>query len=465
MKRLLIAACLLAPCAAGISGQAAAAEQQFPAVLAGQALLPARTLVAPPADAGPLFQSSGKFTAANRQRVEALESLPATSFPSARDAPRVTDIRLPLPGQAVQGMSAVHPVGDGTFWLLTDNGFGGKLNSTDALLMVHRVRPVFTTGTMEVLETIFLSDPDRKVPFAISQENTQRRYLTGGDFDPESLRVIGDRLWIGEEFGPYLLEFTRDGRLVQLFETTVSGRTHRSPDHYALNQAPAVPGPAPAFDVRRSRGFEPMAATPDGRFLYVAFEGPLWDAERGAWESVGAPGAERRVVRILEFSVAERRYTGRVMRYALHAPDHVLGDIAMIDATTAVLIERDDSTEGSRAEACQGPAQPTCFNVPAAFKRVYKIDLSRVDADGLVHVAGYIDLTDIADPDRRAHLGGTTGRFTMPHLGPEGVAVVDADTIAIVNDNNLPYSMGRRIGRADDNELVLLRVPELLRAR
>lgn len=53
----------------------------------------------------------------------------------------------------------------------------------------------------------------------------------------------------------------------------------------------------------------------------------------------------------------------------------------------------------------------------------------------------------------------------MPHLGPEGVNIVDADHIVVVNDNNLPYSTGRTIGKADGDEMALLSVGELLRAR
>jgi len=33
------------------------------------------------------------------------------------------------------------------------------------------------------------------------------------------------------------------------------------------------------------------------------------------------------------------------------------------------------------------------------------------------------------------------------------------------NDNNLPYSSSREPNRADDNELILLEVEELLKAR
>jgi hypothetical protein len=37
--------------------------------------------------------------------------------------------------------------------------------------------------TVEVKETIFLRDPDFKVPFRIAYEGTDARYLTGADFD------------------------------------------------------------------------------------------------------------------------------------------------------------------------------------------------------------------------------------------------------------------------------------------
>jgi hypothetical protein len=56
-------------------------------------------------------------------------------------------------------------------------------------------------------------------------------------------------------------------------------------------------------------------------------------------------------------------------------------------------------------------------------------------------------------------------RFTFPFFTIENVAVVDADHIIVGNDNNQPFSAGRHLSRADDNELILLRVPELLRAR
>ena len=136
----------------------------------------------------------------------------------------------------------------------------------------------------------------------------------------------------------------------------------------------------------------------------------------------------------------------------------------MIDKDTAVVIERDNG-EGDPALACNGPARPDCFNVPARFKRVYKIDLSSPDAQGFVRKVGFIDLLNIADPKGVARMGGSQGRFTFPHWCIEGVDVVDADHIVVLNDNNLTVSAAREFGKNEANEVILLRVPELLRAR
>lgn len=42
---------------------------------------------------------------------------------------------------------------------------------------------------------------------------------------------------------------------------------------------------------------------------------------------------------------------------------------------------------------------------------------------------------------------------------------VDDAHIVVAVDNNLPFSSGRQLDRAADNEFILLRVPELLAAR
>lgn len=128
---------------------------------------------------------------------------------------------IPFEGQPVQGFSAIINNGDGTFWAMSDNGFGGFENSADYHLRLYKIQPDFKTadggsGTIEVLEFIELSDPDGFIPFTITNDYTQERILTGADFDIESVQRAPDgTLWIGDEFGPFLLHVDDSGKLLE----------------------------------------------------------------------------------------------------------------------------------------------------------------------------------------------------------------------------------------------------------
>ncbi|MGH1392437.1 MAG: phytase [Trichormus sp.] len=157
--------------------------------------------------------------------LKGFASLPADSFaegPTSGTAiTGTTNGRdIPFDKQPIQGFSAVQVADDNSYWLLSDNGFGSKANSPDYLLRVYRLDPSFRgteqgDGSVNVLDFIQLSDPDNKIPFTIVNENTTDRLLTGADFDIESLTIAADgTLWIGDEFGPYLLHFDATGKLL-----------------------------------------------------------------------------------------------------------------------------------------------------------------------------------------------------------------------------------------------------------
>src|SRR5215468_11409538 len=44
--------------------------------------------------------------------------------------------------QPVQGFSAIRDNGDGTFWVMEDNGYGAIENSADFNLRVYKIRPI-----------------------------------------------------------------------------------------------------------------------------------------------------------------------------------------------------------------------------------------------------------------------------------------------------------------------------------
>ncbi len=431
-------------------------QTEFPAVLAGHALIPAFTLLQAPKDAPADLRISGKFTTGVRvQEIGSIEG---------KSANRPTGVSLPFRGQPVQGHSGIKRMPDGSYWVLTDNGFGSKANSPDAMLYLNRYTIDWKAGNLQRQQTIFLHDPDKKVPFRIVHEGSPNRYLTGADFDTESFQFAGGAIWIGDELGPWLIKTDMKGKVLAVFETMVDGKPARSPDHPSV-LTPAAPNLALDFTVRRSRGFEGMAASKDGTKLYAMLEGAIWDASTKETEKLEG----REYLRVLEFDVASERWTGRHWKYVLESNGLAIGDFNMIDETTALVIERDNG-EGTPDKACPtvgGAIQRAvnCFHDLPKVKRVYKIEMSQAIVNGPVRKIGYVDLLAIDDPNNLARKPKVDGKLSFPFFTIENVDIVDAEHIIVGNDNNLPFSSSREPNKADDNEFVLLRVPQLIQAK
>jgi hypothetical protein len=449
LRSLLAAVAVVA-----LAGPAVAAET-FPAKLAGHAFLPAMTMIAPPADAPRDAFVSGKFTGKTRNDVP----MSVMGDVGAAYGSHPTGISLPFLGQPVQGMSgfAMNRAPDGSIYTLTDNGFGTKANSPDALLFFHRMKPDFATGKVERVESVFLRDPDHKVPFRIAYEGTDGRYLTGADFDPESIQVLDGEVWIGDEFGPYILRATLDGRVLAVHATELDGEVLRGPDTPGV-VVPAVPGQD--FRVQRSGGYEGMALQPKTNLLWAMLEKPLLGED-------GKPEGD--FLRVMTFDTGKGSWTGDSFRFRLAEGATAIGDFNFIDDTRALVIERDNG-EGDPSLACKGEDKSACYPAPAKVKNIVLVDTASVDKDGTIRRIAQIDLMNIADPDGKAIVKTAADRdlkgvFTFPFFTIEDVMRVDDTHILVANDNNLPFSGGREIGRAADNEFILLDVADFLAAR
>ena len=343
-------------------------------------------------------------------------------------------VTVPFPSQPVPGFSAILDAGHGRFWAMPDNGYGAKTNSGDFLLRVYLIRPDFETarggsGTVEVLRFIQLRDPDGKIPFALFRAD---RTLTGADLDIESLRIARDgTLWFGDEFGPFLVHTDATGMVL---EAPIPLPGVQSP------QNPFLPNPD-AWTIRASRGFEGMAGSIDGKTLYPMLEGALrTDSD-----------PRRRILN--EFDLRSETYTGRTWQYRVDAafPDAVIGDLTAVDQHRFVLIERDDA---QGADARQ--------------KKIYLIDLRRVDADGFLEKRLVVDLLRIRDPDGislppRPGEFGVGDPFSFPLQSVESLEVLGGERLLVANDNNYPFSDGRWTARdrPDDTELIIVRAPAL----
>jgi hypothetical protein len=370
--------------------------------------------------------------------------------------------------QPVQGFSAVLPGPvAGTYVVMPDNGFGTQANSPDALLRTYAVRPDWRTaaggsGTVIPVDRltgaaqpsfnastfINLRDPDGKLGFpivasraaypgssiAVDPAIKSGRLLTGADFDIESMRKDKNgNLWFGEEFGPFLVK------------TDTTGKVLRSeialPNVRGIGASPVVQSPQNPYlgsgtpNLRSSNGFEGMAINPAGDRLYTLLEGPL----------VPDPNPKRLLIN--EFNVDTEAYTDRSFAYRLDPAGTNIGDMTAINDHEFLVIERN---------GIQG-TQP---NAADMFKKIFRIDLNQVDADGFVKKTELVDLLKIADPHDLNADGKT--RFDFPFVTIEDVLIVDPQTLLVINDNNFPGNGGRTTVGPDSTEFILLHLDQAL---
>lgn len=117
-----------------------------------------------------------------------------------------------------------------------------------------------------------------------------------GGADSEGITALPDgSFWVSEEYGPSLLHVDRTGRV--LMRWVPHGQAHCFAEtHYPV----LAVLPALASARKLNRGFEAIAAAPDGASLLVAFQSPLAHPNREAhersrhlrlWQLDGATGA------------------------------------------------------------------------------------------------------------------------------------------------------------------------------
>ncbi|WP_432493855.1 esterase-like activity of phytase family protein [Kineococcus gypseus] len=383
----------------------------------------AAAVLAVPAEAG--RDRWDRDTPAQSARLLERHVLPAATFgervPSGTLIASANGVAVPFEAQPVQGFSGNLVQPDGTWLVLSDNGYGAKANSADFLLAVHRLRPAEDGSVAVVPGGFTLSDPDGRVPWPLTRAD---RRLTGADFDPESFRRAPDgTFWFGEEFGPYLLHTDASGRLL---EAPVPLPGVASPDNPTLGDAePNLAG---------SKGFEGMAISRDGRYLFPMLEGPV-------------AGDDPQDLRVLRYDTQQHRYRGQAFTYRLESPRNAIGDFTRVDDHRYLVLERDNG---------QGPT--------AVFKAVFLLDTSRTDAAGHPLKTQLVNLMAVPDPDGvAAELSAASGYVTFPFQTIESVDVAGEHSIVVGNDNNFPFSAGRTPGVPDDDEFLTIEVQADLR--
>ncbi len=373
---------------------------------------------------------SGTAAVTQAATLTGFASLPADSFttgPTSGQFIEAANGRRPpfIEQQPVQGFSALIKAENGSYSILSDNGFGARGNSSDYLLSIYHVVPDFRTsaggtGSIRISKVVNLSDPGFFLPYPATRTD---RLLTGADLDPESFRRVADgSYWIGEEFNPSLLHFNADGEMLA------------PPFKLAGLNAVDNPSGEPA-NLPRSRGFEGMAISPDGRWLYPMLEGALKDS---------GPG-----LNIYTFNISENIFVNQSakepsFRYRLDEGATAIGDFTMFSNSAGLVLERDSGESKN-----------------ALLKKVYRIDFDKLDEDGFLLKIPVADLLNIEDPHDLNQDGKTI--FSFPFSTIEGLVILSPSTLGLVNDNNYPFAHARDDSgsQPDNSEFILIEVDPL----
>ena len=173
---------------------------------------------------------------------------------------------------------------------------------------------------------------------------------TNARFDPEAIRVSNDgtKVYISDEYGPYVREFDRaTGQLLRTFTMPAS--------FDVANQSPVGATEISGNTVGRTanKGMEALAITPDGKTLVGMLQAStLQDAALG--------GAAAKVLRIVTIDIASGNVTGQYA-YNLTTGSGV-SELTALNATEFLVDERDGKGLGD--------------GTGAVAKQVFKISLA-----------------------------------------------------------------------------------------
>lgn len=269
------------------------------------------------------------------------------------------------------------------YWATSDRGAGDRKDAffqprLYQLKMIERFNVVtFLESPVLIADRVFLVI--KIIPLVNEDGSPARGFLDDPKrIDPGGIALAGDgTLWLVDEYGPYLLRVTREGKILERVL------------------------PPPLFQKRKpDQGFEGVTLSPDGKILYAALESAPQGASDPNRAYIAAYDLEKRTFRIYAYDVTDPR--------SLSYPDGVKAAIGISGLETvsdhALLVVERDNQAGKNAR----------------LKRLYLVDLRGADSERPATKILYADL------------------YALGYMfeKPGGVAIRDDKAVVIVNNND-----------------------------
>jgi hypothetical protein len=288
----------------------------------------------------------------------------------------------------------------------------GRFRREGARLLREAIIPLRTEDGTPITGLPHPPGPDSTGETAVDLDG-EPLPLDAEGLDPEGLVALPDgTFWIADEYGPYLQHHDASGRRLERIAPGAGPRA-----------LPAV------LAMRRpNRGMEGLGVLPDGRTLVGIMQSSLDNPSAAVRRS-------SRVVRLVLFDTGSG--DTRQFLYLQEAPAMSNSAVCALSDTELLVIEHDALFPGAEEE-------------PSRLKRVYRVDLRGA--------------TDVSDPEngpRGQLLDGRTLEecaeaelrergihpvsksllvdllaLGYPHDKPEGLALLDDRTLAVINDDD-----------------------------
>src|SRR5215468_836398 len=298
------------------------------------------------------------------------------------------------------------------WWGLSDRGAGGGTLPYDARVQQFTIDIDPTTGAISnfhVVQTVEFTTGGQ--PFnGLAPSPTN---ILGRALDPEGFVVspTTGRFLVSDEYGPSLYEFNRDGTLARTFTTPANliPRDNSNQPNFA-NDTGNTKGRV------TNRGFEGLAISPDGKFVYAMLQSAMLD--EGAGNGV--------FNRIVKFDYATGQAVAQYA-YKMEGSNQGRGISALVALNDHefLVLERNNRGVGVSSD------------MSSPNKKVFKIDLT-----------GATDVTG---------LNLTTDAFTPVAKSSTPFITIDANTIAAFGGRVPEKWEGLTIGpRLSDGQFVIL---------
>ena len=351
------------------------------------------------------------------------------------------------------------------FWMLTDRGPNGQIavdGKNQRTFWVPEFDPtiikVKTEGkAIRILEAIPIVGQSGKPVTGMSNlkdvDETPYNYsaqevlpFNPNGLDTEGLvRTAAGDFWIADEYSPSLVHVDRTGKVIKRY--VPEGLKLEGTDYPVAKVLPSIYGKR-----KINRGFEGLALSADEKTLYTVLQSPLLNPDRKI-------GDTSRNTRVLVFDIAGEKVTAEyAYRFDVstqfdpnpkNTPDEMkLSGVIAINPTTLLVLERTDlvaklySVDFSEAtnilnskwnDAQTAPSLEALSDPSAAAVRVLPKSL-------------VVDLSS---------LDGVPEKI-------EGIALLDAQTLAISNDNDFDSeeskydSEGNNLGKGKKSQILLI---------